>query len=105
MIDVDDEVRRFVGERPPAAWAWMRDPQYHAQMALLRNFVKLMEEALQAEGIPENMRLRVVRTTLFGAPDPYDAIARVHRHEAQVRLAMHAPVDTSWLQMTEVRHS
>lgn len=105
MIDVDDEVRRFVGERPPAAWAWMRDPEYHAQMTLLRNFVKLMEAALQAEGIPENMRLRVVRTTLFGAPDPYEAIARVFQHEAEIQRLMKAPADTLRLQMTEVRHS
>lgn len=91
MIDVDEEVRRFVGDRPPAAWAWMRDPQYRAQMETLRLLARLFDQAMTAEGIPEWIRLRVLRAGLFGSPDPAEALQRVHRHEQLVQLAMQAP--------------
>lgn len=105
MIDVDAEVRRFVGERPPAEWAWMRDPTYRAQMTTLRKLLAQVELAMVMESIPEPVRLRVVRTALFGAPDPEEAVQRVRDHEQLVQLAMRAPADTAWVTMTEVRHS
>lgn len=87
MIDVDDEVRRFVGERPPASWAWMRDPQYRQQMDTLRMLARLFDQSMIHEGIPEFVRQRVLRGALFGSPDPNEAVQRVHRHEQLVQLA------------------
>lgn len=93
LIDIDDEVRRYVGERPPAAWAWMRDPEYRQQMETVRTLARMYDRAMADEHIPELVRLRVLRVALFGSPDPVEAVYRVSQREQLVKLLAMGPPD------------
>lgn len=83
----------------PAERAWARyvarfrshrkavhaDQQHRAQIAWLRRMIDTIDMAMEDEGIGPRSRERVIRTVLYGAPDPDAALARVEEHEQLVR--------------------
>jgi hypothetical protein len=76
---VDRYRRRIDGDR-----ADRDDPQYHWQWRWLVNMLEVVDMAMEDEGIDERSRERVIRTILYGAPDPIEADRRIDEQRRMV---------------------
>lgn len=82
---VDQTIGRYIKRVHGASHAYLNDPTYRASMEQIRRLLQLVETALQTEGVPEETRLRVIRTVVFGAPDEDAVERRLAQHEADMR--------------------
>jgi hypothetical protein len=62
------------------------DPQYNAQWKWLMRMLETADMAMEDEGIPRESRERVIRTILYGAPDPVEADRRIDERQRTVEL-------------------
>lgn len=65
----DQVISRYLRRMPGAKEAHALDPQYHAQISLLRRMLSVADMVMEDEGVPEEIRLRVIRTIMYGSPD------------------------------------
>jgi hypothetical protein len=79
-------------ERLGGRRAYLEDPQHHWQMTWLRRMLDVIDMAMEDEGVDERSRERVIRTVLYGAPDPGEAERRIDEQQKQIELLMTAPV-------------
>ncbi|MEU0078537.1 hypothetical protein ABZY58_11625 [Micromonospora tulbaghiae] len=89
MTGVRDEIDRYLQRMPHAREAMLKDPQYHWQIQWARRNLELMDLALDNEGVPEDVRVRVIRTVLYGTADEAEALRRIdqtQRRMQEVRL-------------------
>jgi hypothetical protein len=56
------------------------DPQYNAQWRWMVRMLETADMAMEDEGIDPRSRERVIRTILYGAPDPAEADRRIDEH-------------------------
>lgn len=85
--EVDQEFQRYATGMPGVREAMTTDAAFAAQMQLIRRLVATVDLALDAEGIAADVRTRVVRTILFGAPDPAAAEVRIEQLRQMTDLA------------------
>jgi hypothetical protein len=81
---VDQFIDRWLSRSADASQAYHQDAQYHWQITYLRRTLTAMDLVMQDEGIAEQVRDRILRTLVLGAPDEAAALARV---EEMKRLA------------------
>jgi hypothetical protein len=88
----EEEYRRYVDRMPGAREASLTDPTYASQMHFIRRMLATTELALENERVPDEVRQRVIRTVLFGSPDPEEGIRRQEQHRAMVAQLRNAPI-------------
>lgn len=89
---VEDVIRRYEERMPGASRARHLDPLYHHQVAWMRSMLRLADIAMEDEGMPSETRARVIRTVVYGGPNPEDSELRVELNEELVkRLAEQGP--------------
>jgi hypothetical protein len=70
MSDFTDEaLGRYLDQQSGMREALLHDPVQHAQIEALRQTLTLTERALADEGIPEDVRRRVVNRVVWGEPE------------------------------------
>jgi len=74
--DVDRLMSRYLNGVADADKAYATDPMYHAQVAWMRRTFTALDLVMEDEGIPEDVRLRVIRTLIYGAPSEAEALER-----------------------------
>ncbi len=91
--DVDRLVTEHMRRDPDADRAYHHDATYSAQDRWLRGMLRLVDEVMEHEGVPEQVRERVVRCVLYGSPDSSDAVVRItDRARVAATLAAGGPV-------------
>lgn len=65
----DEVISRYLSRMPGAQEANALNAEYHAQIALLRRLLTVADLVMEDEGVPESVRLRVLRTVMYGSPD------------------------------------
>lgn len=65
----DDTLDRYLAGHTEARRAYLEDPVQHAQIELQRRLLDATERAMQAEGMPEDARHRVVNRIVWGDPE------------------------------------
>ncbi|MER7331693.1 MULTISPECIES: hypothetical protein [unclassified Micromonospora] len=85
---VRDELDRYLQRMPNAREARLNDPQYHWQMQWAQRMLELLDLALDNEGIPEDTRVRVIRTVLYGTADESEAMRRIDQTQRLTQEAM-----------------
>jgi hypothetical protein len=89
VSDVRDVIDRFlIAEGRPPDMAL--DASYQLQMHVIRSMLSLLDDALEAEGVTADVRLRAVRRLLYGSPwpDAEEARDRMREHEETLKVAM-----------------
>jgi hypothetical protein len=71
---------------------YLEDPQNHWQWKWIRRMLDITDMAMEDEGVDEHSRERVIRTILYGAPDPLEAEQRIQRQQEMVERLKTAPV-------------
>jgi hypothetical protein len=69
---IEKRVQRIGGEV-----AFRNDAHYYAQIHQLADMLTRVDQAMETEGISRRTRDRVVRTVLYGEPNPIDAKGRI----------------------------
>ncbi|MFL6096097.1 MAG: hypothetical protein ACJ71Y_11665 [Blastococcus sp.] len=65
----DDALDRYIAGNAEARSAYLQDPVQHAQVELQRRLLDAAERAMDAEGVPEEARQRVVNRIVWGDPE------------------------------------
>lgn len=78
---VREAIERYEKRMPGASRARVRDPHFGYQTTWLRHMLDLADMAMEDEGVPEEVRAKVVRGVLYGYPNPADAELRVQQQE------------------------
>jgi hypothetical protein len=65
----DDTLGRYLDQQPGMREALLNDPVQHAQTELMRSLLDVAEQAMAAEGVPEEARRRVVNRIVWGEPE------------------------------------
>ena len=84
---VDAAVGRYLSQTLRSREALNQDGQYHLQVQWLRETLARAEQAMAAEGIPNDVRDRVIHRVLYGSLDEQAAIDRVAAHRAAAEQA------------------
>jgi len=80
---VDQVIADYLARWPGAEFAHARDTLYRREVTLLRSALTLVDLGMEDEGIPEEVRVRVVRGALRGAiGDPAEAGERIDSRAA-----------------------
>lgn len=80
--DIDEIVHRYLSRMPGAREAYHHDPAYHSQIKFMRSVFIGVDMAMEDEGVPVETRRRVLRSVMFGAPEPgHDDPGLVLPHE------------------------
>lgn len=87
-----EEEERYRRRMPGAAKAAATDPMYHFQTTWLRSMLDLADMVMEDEGVPPEVRRKVVRGLLYGSPNVADAELRVEQREVMVRHLLETPV-------------
>jgi hypothetical protein len=82
--EVDRLLDRWLGRVSGANEALRKDARYAAEFSFMRRMLTALDIVMEDEGIPEQTRLRIIRTLVYGAPDEAAALARMDRLEAEV---------------------
>lgn len=78
---LDALVDRMVDRR-----AYHDDPTYHAQVAQLRQWMRLTEAAMRDEGLGPDVGRRVLERVAYGVPHPYEAYERMRQAQSAIPL-------------------
>lgn len=89
---IDSLIDRWLARIPDADKAYMRDPQYHMQVRWMRRTFTALDLAMEDEGIPEQVRDRILRTLIHGAPDESEALQRMEGLRFQAEKLAAAPL-------------
>ncbi len=89
--EVDRLLDRWLQRMSGSREALRDDARYYAQFSFMRRTFVAMDMAMEDEGISEIIRLRIIRTLVYGAPDEADALARIERQKAEVERLKWAP--------------
>lgn len=88
---VSDESDWYRHNMPGAAKAAATDPMYQFQTTWLRSILDLADMVMEGEGVPPDVRRKVVRGLLYGSPNVADAELRVRQNEVMVQQLRDAP--------------
>jgi len=83
--------RYLIAEGKPPDMAL--DVAYQLQMHVIRSMLSMLDDALKAEGVAGETRLRAVRRLLYGSPwpDAEDARGRMREQEEALKVMMLEP--------------
>lgn len=90
---------RYEHRVPGVTRARRSDPMYAAQVSLLRQWLDLTDMVMEDNGVDHNVRRQVLNQLLYGAPNPYDAEARIEDLAAKAEelgRMMPSPFPTGW---------
>lgn len=79
-MTTDRLIQQWLTRNKDAGAAYNLDPTYHAQFNFMRRTLTAIDWAMEAEGIDSDIRARIVRSVLFGAPDETAALERHEQH-------------------------
>lgn len=65
----DDTISRYLAQQPGMREALLHDPMQHAQAEALRQTLSMVERALVDEGVPDDVRRRVINRVVWGEPE------------------------------------
>lgn len=86
MTDHIRQARERWSERMPGAYrAYMNDATHHYQVDLVDTILATVDMAMEDEGVPEAARQRIIRTVVYGSPNPADAELRMAQNEETKR--------------------
>jgi len=86
-----EEAERYQRRMSGAGKAASTDPMYQFQTTWLRSMLDLADMVMEDEGVPPDVRRRVVRGVLYGSPNVADAELRVQQHEVMVQHLSETP--------------
>ncbi|WP_329215201.1 hypothetical protein OG352_06280 [Streptomyces sp. NBC_01485] len=87
----DGTLGRYLGQQPGMRQALLHDAAQHMQVEALRRTLDMVERALDDEGVPHNVRHRVINRVVWGEPEGYvDVRARM---QEQVLAAYNLPTE------------
>lgn len=89
---VDETLRRWRERMPGVEQADLLDAEYHHRVRQMQRMLETVDLAMEDEGIPEDVRRRVVRTVVFGAPDETEALRRHEQHQRRAEEMARAPL-------------
>ncbi|WP_329336114.1 hypothetical protein OG252_13165 [Streptomyces sp. NBC_01352] len=81
----DDALGRYLDQQPGMREALLHDPVQKAQIEALRQTLTMMERALADEGIPDEVRHRLINRIIWGDPE---GRVDVHARMTSVRKQM-----------------
>lgn len=84
----DDTLDRYLDGNPEARRAYLEDPFQHGQIELQRQVLDAADRAMASEGIPEDVRNRVVNRIVWGEPE---GLVDVHAQTTAQALVACAP--------------
>lgn len=74
----DDTLGRYIDQQPGLRQALLHDPVQHMQAEALQRTLDMVECALTDEGVPDDVRRRVVNRVVWGEPEGrVDVYARI----------------------------
>lgn len=80
-----DAADAFMRRYPGAPKAAALDPMFHAETRVLRALLACTDMAMEDEGVPDDIRARVIRSVLFGAmPDVDESAERMRIRDEQL---------------------
>lgn len=65
----DDTLGRYLNQQPGMREALLHDPMQHAQAQSLRQTLAAVERAMTDEGMPDDVRRRVINRVVWGEPE------------------------------------
>lgn len=65
----DDTLGRYLDQQPGMRQALLTDPLQKAQVEALRQTLNMVERALIDEGMPDDVRRRVINRVVWGEPE------------------------------------
>jgi hypothetical protein len=90
----DDALARYLNQQPGMREALHNDPVQHAQTEMVRQSLAAAERAMADEGIPEEVRRRVINRIVWGEPEGrVDMHAQMDRVRKQIADAYDLPPD------------
>ena len=98
---VDLTVARYMERDRDTARAYHLDPQVHADVERLRQYVDATERAMADEGVPRQARERVINRIVFGEPEDRDAVYVTRREQMQAMAKMQMPSAEAWKRLLE----
>lgn len=76
----DDALGRYLDQQPGMREALLTDPVQKMQAEALRQTLSMVERALTDEGVPDDVRRRVINRVVWGEPEGFvDVHARMRR--------------------------
>lgn len=77
---IDDTLGRYLDQQPGMRQALLTDPVQKMQAEVLRQTLSMVERALVDEGVPDDVRRRVINRVVWGEPEgSVDVHARMRR--------------------------
>ncbi|MFF7881021.1 hypothetical protein ACH40F_07915 [Streptomyces sp. NPDC020794] len=93
----DDLLGRYLDQQPGMRQALLEDPVQHAQAEMMRQLLNHAERAMADEGIPPEVRRRVVNRIVWGEPEGYvDVRARVREQVLAAAYDLPAELVEGW---------
>ncbi|HEY6114639.1 MAG TPA: hypothetical protein VI172_01660 [Candidatus Dormibacteraeota bacterium] len=95
MSETTDRVLgRYLDQQPGMREALLNDPVQHAQTELMRRTLDAVDRAMADEGVPDDVRRRVVNRVVWGEPEGLvDVHAQIDWARQQVAAAYDLPPD------------
>ena len=87
----DLAMARYMEQDRETAHAYHLDPQVHAEVERLRQFVDATERAMADERVSKQVRERIINRVVFGDPEGRDAVYVTRRERAQAMAKMQMP--------------
>lgn len=87
----DLTVARYLERDREAAHAYHLDPQVHADVERLREFVEATERAMVEERVPRQVRERIINRIVLGDPEGQDAVYVTRREQMQAMAKVGMP--------------
>lgn len=89
---VRDAFKRREERMADTSRARLLDPHFNYQTTLLQHVLDLADMVMEDEGVPQEVRARVVRCVLYGSPNPVDAELRMRQQEAMTEVLKTQPI-------------
>jgi hypothetical protein len=83
-IDADALLAEYLDRVPRGHQIYMHDPLFHGHIEKLRRLLPVLNAVLGLEGLDPEACSRVLRTVVYGHPDPDEAIAELRRVDAEL---------------------
>jgi hypothetical protein len=90
---VDDVLGRYLDQQPGMREALLNDPAQKVQIEALRQALTMVERALADEGLPDEVRRRVINRVIWGDPDGFVDVHAQFRAIRKQMLALDLPPD------------
>lgn len=76
---------RYQLNMPGAHEAWLNDPTHHYLVTWMDTMLTAVDMVMEDEGIAPEVRERIIRTVVYGGPNPADAEQRIAQQREAAR--------------------